>query len=72
MNRWTSHFELGYGTTQDALPEFHTNCKSIPLDANVASSGDLRAVLVRTLAAYKDPRKIPIVISIRKTSLDDA
>lgn len=55
--------ELTRSPKPDVLP--------ILLEAAASASGDLRAHFIRILAAYKDPRKIPVLITIRKTFLSD-
>jgi hypothetical protein len=61
--RTAAESELAKSPKPEALP--------ILLDAAASSSGDLRAVFVRILAVYKDHRKIPVLINIRKTFLSD-
>lgn len=61
--RMSAESELKKSPTPEALP--------ILLNATESSSGDVRAALVRILSFYNDPRKIPVLIKIRKAFLDD-
>jgi len=61
--RTSAETELKKSPTPEALP--------IVLNAADSSSGDLAVALVRVLAVYNDPRKIPVLIKIRKAFLSD-
>jgi len=61
--RTSAETELKKSPTPEALP--------IVLNAADSSSGDLAVALVRVLAVYNDPRKIPVLLKIRKAFLSD-